>query len=433
MINKTITIIYTDKFSKRNVETSNLIELMSEKFLGVKTIDKIDRYNFLVKNLWRVSYVLDEVLKYRFLEVNNIKKQLDKHKYQKSKNLHSFDKLKKYFGWPFPKSKFLLSLIEKIYWLIPTPINKLDTDFILLTSMQNFIAANYIKYAEKENIPVVCLLNSWDHLTHGKQVIKSKQILCYLVWNNLQKNELINLHGIHENKIKPVGALQFDFLKDIFLNDDTNDDRLKKSLDIPSDYKIISLLAYNQRLGKNEPYVIQKILDNIMNIDDEIIILIRPYPFDDSFDARYSQVLMHKNTKLISLNEDFSEDRKMMSLMMKDSDIVLSGPGTAAIEAMYYDTPVIHIGMDANESNENDTLYKEFFFSDHYKHIMSKKASFYCLNTSDLINSINKYLKNPSLHKLERKNLIEEQLYSVEKKSSELITLTCLNVLEKCE
>jgi len=417
---KKITIIYTDKFSKRNIETSPLIDELKENGFQVSVVSDFKK-SFFKKVVWKISFIFNEILKYRFLEVYNIKKQKDKHRYQNTE-ISNFDKLKKHFGFPFPKSKLMLNFISKINECIPSLIDDIDTDLIFLTSMQSYIADNFIKYAKKRNLPVVCLLSSWDHLTHGRKVIVSDQIIYYMVWNTIQENELIKLHNINKEKIRKVGALQFDFLKKMLEDKTLNRNELSKELSIPGDYKIISLMAYNERLAKNEPYVISKILEKTNSIQDKFIIIIRPFPFDNSFNERYKNILKHDNIRIVPVSNDVKKDRRIMSLILKNSDIVLSGPGTAAIEAMYYDTPVIHIGIDQDEKEEINTLYKEFFFSDHYQHIMNKQASYFCLTTKHLIESINSYFNDNKIHASERKKLIQEQLYNINVSSSKAIS-----------
>lgn len=419
---KNITIVYTDKFSKRNIETSSLIQDFESNGFKVSVVAGIKK-NIFKKVLWKISFIFDEILKYRFLEVYNIKKQRDKHIYQHTQ-INKFDRLKHYLGFPFPQSKLMLKIFTRLNKLIPSLVDELSTDLIFLTSMQNYIADNFIKYAEKNRIPVVCLLSSWDHLTHGRKVIDSNQIIYYMVWNTIQENELIKLHNVNKEKIVKVGALQFDFLKMMIEDTILTRKELIAELNIPEDYRIISLMAYNERLGKNEPYVISKILNNLKDIKYNVVVLIRPFPFDSTFDIRYKNIANHKNIKIVPLSSDVNKDRKVISSMLKNSDIVLSGPGTAAIEAMYYDTPVIHIGLDENETSEIDTLYKTFFFSDHYNHIMNKNASYFCLTSNELIFAINNYLCDSSIHRIQRQQVIKEQLYILDKSSAKCIVET---------
>jgi hypothetical protein len=69
--------------------------------------------------------------------------------------------------------------------------------------------------------------------------------------------------------------------------------------------------------------------------------------------------------------------------------VVLSGPGTIAVESMFFNRPVIHLGFNPSEDPNDLRLYKKLFYTDHYRHIMKHNGSFFAQTTVELISSNN--------------------------------------------
>ncbi len=428
---KKILIVYTDRFSQRNIETSDLVELLTNEGFNVETqycVPQID--NMLCSLILKLKSRLYEIVKYRFMEVQGIKKQIFKHRFKKQKTLIGYDKLNTSLGFPFPKSKFLLNMLNKAFISMPACIERFQADLILVTNMQDSTAQSYIKYAERNGIKILPLVNSWDHLTHGGKAIESPAIPFYMVWNEIQKTELVELHGVPAEKICTVGALQYDYLKEQAQSNES-DDILHKLFNVEKHKKIVFLPAYNDRHGKYEPFVIRKIIENKAKLISDIHVLIRPYPTDRTFEKRFGDVISDSGVTVASVSVNMFDDRKIMSMLLKHSDIVLSGCGTAAIEAMYYDTPVIHIPIDNNESHDIDTIEKSNYFSDHYVHIMNANASSVVFTVNELIEAVNSYLKDPNFKQKERQSLIIQQLQSPEQKSSQTIQRKISGVLNE--
>ena len=430
-VRKKIKIIYSDRFSERNFKTSGLICSLNELFF-IDLEQNVFKKSFVFNSIENVKRILQNCVIYRFATINRFKKYLAKRQHQKDSDLDKRqDKLYAILGFPFPKSKHVFNLLYWIYTKFPSGIkeNCINADLVLITSGQERVAQSVIRYSEKLNIPVIVLINSWDHLTHRGKVIQSKIIRNYLVWNEIQKNELIDIHDIVEDKIKIVGALPFD----LFNNDkvDLLNLNTKKRYKISENEKILFLPAYNMRHGKHEPRVIRYLLEHLNKISYKFKLIIRPYPTDNTFDARFSDILLHPNVILSPLRDDVEEDRRNMSELLMHSDVVLSGCGTVAVEAMFYDTPVIHLAIDVDESKGQNSLFKKFYFSDHYQHIMKHNPSHYVETYEEFISAINVNLEHPELKQAERKKVIKEQIGFLDGKAHQRIADIVFGLLKE--
>lgn len=409
-MSKKIAIILTDRFARRNIETSGLLEELKRRKFDLELVDNCYNKNVICRLVNYIKRRIYDIIQFRFLEINNIKKHLLKKKY-KSKSHFKNDKINSYLGFPFPRSRWIYLCLQKLYKKLPACFLDLKIDCIIVTNLQDPYAQSCIKWAEKKgDVKVFPILNSWDHLTHGAKVLDSYCIPFYMVWNKIQNNEMVTLHEINPEKLRIVGSLQFEYLsrfKKKYLN---NSKMVVEKFQLESDERIIFLPAYNMRLGEFEPYVVKKILENSSKIQAKFRIIIRPYPKDDQFYQRFSSVINHPNVQIMHIDADPKKDRANLALLLNSSDVVICGAGTIALEAMYYDTPVIHLGIDTRERDEIDTLHKEYFYSDHYIHIMNRKASYYVTSTNKLIRAINDYFLNPKIHQKERSQVIIDQL-----------------------
>ncbi len=417
---KKIIVVYSFGFSKRNMISSGLIDKLIANGFDVddsQDFYKLDRVSRLLEY---IKYKLTNQLFYRFGYIKKFKKFLSKEKYRNSSEINKWDKINRLHGFPFPNSKILHNILHIIFKLIPSTIhNNLNADLILLTDLQFIYAQNFIKFANKKKIPVISINSSWDHLTHRGKVLNSKMIKKFLVWNEIQKKELIEIHNIDEQLIQIVGTLQFDSLKKIKEYD------LKKAFyqkyKVSKDHKIIFLPAYNQRHGQFEPHAILEILKRKTDINFPFLIIIRPYPGDKTFNDRFQDTYKFQEVKIAENKPNDKDDYHAMSLLLKYADVVLTGASTAAIEAMFYDTPVIHLGIAPDQNHGKNYLFKEFFFSDHYAPIMEKKASVFAQDYNELINAINLYLRYPGFHRPERDCVIKEQVYFTDGQTSNRI------------
>ena len=89
-------------------------------------------------------------------------------------------------------------------------IRSLNPDILLVSPLVDFDAVqnDYLKAARKLEIPAGLCVHSWDNLTN-KGLIKVAPDKVFL-WNDIQKMEAMELHGIEESKIVVTGAQCYD-------------------------------------------------------------------------------------------------------------------------------------------------------------------------------------------------------------------------------
>jgi hypothetical protein len=425
MKKKRIALFILDKMAKRYILSSNLIKEIEKNNLNISIYIFFKDNNLIKKNIFLRFIKIFKIKIYkslteRFCAIWKFKKYLFKKEHQNGEFIGKgkYDKLSFRL---FINSKIIFNLLYIIYINLPDDLKKIKADIFLISSAQSIFSQSIIKHAKKNNIPVISLVSSWDQLTHLGKVINFSIIKKYLVWNEVQKNELIKYHGIEKRRIEIIGAISFDVLK----NTENNEKSIFKIYGLKK-RKIIFLPAYNKRFGVMEPDAIKYILDQKDRINEDFYILIRPYYADRTFYKRFADVLDDERVIYIPNLKD-EKDRETISFLLCQSDIVLSGPGTVAIEAFYFNTPVIHLGIDIDEKLNNNSLFIKFFFSDHYQYIMNKKASFFVRKYTELIIAINKYFKDKTIHNNGRMKVLKEQVHYLDGNAHKRI----VNVIEK--
>jgi len=115
-----------------------------------------------------------------------------------------------------PMLRLATRLLESFDHAVPTPaalleeLKELDPDLVVVAphGMPGSLDSEYLKAAKALGVPAAIAVASWDNLS-------SKQLLHVqphrlLVWNEIQKREAIELHGIPGDRVVVTGAQNFD-------------------------------------------------------------------------------------------------------------------------------------------------------------------------------------------------------------------------------
>ena len=83
-------------------------------------------------------------------------------------------------------------------------------DVVLVTPLVDYgsYQTDYVKSAHKAGVPVAFLPFSWDNLTNrGLVRVEPDRVL---VWNDIQRREAVELHGVSDTRVVVTGAPRFD-------------------------------------------------------------------------------------------------------------------------------------------------------------------------------------------------------------------------------
>ncbi len=83
-------------------------------------------------------------------------------------------------------------------------------DVVMITPLVDYgsYQTDYVKSANRLGVPVVFVPFSWDNLTNRGMIrVEPDRVL---VWNDIQKNEAVELHGMPPERVVVTGAPRFD-------------------------------------------------------------------------------------------------------------------------------------------------------------------------------------------------------------------------------
>jgi len=296
--------------------------------------------------------------------------------------------------------------------------------------------------AQRLKIPMLYVVESWDHLT--SKAYFSKKPDKVIVWNEVNKKEAIKYIGCKEKDVYVAGVPYFDSWVNIGDISNRQDYFLRMGLD--PNRKLLFL-------GGPGKGVIE--LDEVVRVLAEAIeknlfiypcqLLIRPHPVIYAMPGkgkgtkedleRYrmlSRYIFIDKPKILSksVRVDIPADEyKHLAETLYHTDVTVNFFSTLMIESCVVNTPVINVAFSGPEYNDNNTLRK-FKEREHIRNILKTGGVRVAHSPKELIEGINAYLKNPSLDEQARKQVVKEQCFKLDGKSS-YRTSKCISLYAK--
>lgn len=309
----------------------------------------------------------------------------------------------------------LRNLLRKIDWAIfpkHSVINlfkKYRPDLLFSTDPLFFDEVYYLEYAKKSGIKSISLIMSWDNLTaRGVLPVLSDYLI---VWNEIIKQEAINIYNFNSANIFIGGIPQFD----LYFHDDKIPSRENffNSIGADPSKKLIVYTTGSPTLLPGERQIIDIFCSDYLNgkIKGSTQLLIRLNPRDSI--EKYSN-LMKKPGIFFDLpgrpNRSFRdfwnpsfEDVRHLAATLKYADVLLNMCSTISIEAAIFDTPVINVNLDKKLSI--------FYLYTHFSRIINTGGTRLAGTREELIDIVNMYLNDPGLDRNGRKKIVAEQCY----------------------
>ena len=198
-------------------------------------------------------------------------------------------KVVKLTGWPFVRSRQgIRALGRTMRWLesaIPDDREILSflrsqrPDLLLISPLVTAPSqAHYVRAARSLGIRSAALIPSWDNLTN-KGLIREAPDRLY-VWNEDQRREAVELHGVPEDRVLAVGAYPFDHW--FGWRPSTTAAEFRRRLGFPEDGPLILYACSSSHIAPQEPSFVERWLAALRQHPDQRLrganILVRPHP-----------------------------------------------------------------------------------------------------------------------------------------------------------
>jgi hypothetical protein len=320
---------------------------------------------------------------------------------------------------------------------------KTNPDLIVLCSTftpQNFFL---LRRARQEGIKTLHIVLSWDNPTCKVYFYDMPDH--HLVWNEINRQELVHYHGIPADTIEVTGSAYHDIYAhpERFASREEVADRY--GLD-PSRKWIFMGSAMESYFPRLE-VLIGKLAEAI-NQDSLAFpcqLFIRPHPQVitgysrgeggremERYKAMSPHIFVdhpHVVSQKLPVDLD-TEDVKNLAEIMYHSDVHLNFVSTLSIDACAAGTPVIIIGFDSSTNVPFFQSIARYQAYNHLRNLISTGGVKVAHSFEMLTNQINDYLLDPSQDREGRATIVREQCYFLDGKSAERMARATLKFLQ---
>lgn len=286
-------------------------------------------------------------------------------------------------------------------------------DLILVTGPFQFQQPAVVAYAKKLNIPTLCLIPSWDNLSTKNRMVFEYD--GYLVWSEASKKQLNYFYpNTREKPVYVVGAPQFDvFFQDEFFQS-RDEFCLQEKLD-PGLPIIVYALGSPNFLQEHHGAL--QFAELISNGDlGRVQLLVRPHPIFDNAElsrlfANYGPSIsvqkVYDPTDSSKRSQDESQITQWVNTF-RHADVVINLSSTVSIDAAIFDTPIVNLDFDPQPGQADQMLIKDInHLWTHFKPIAESGGVWLVNDFDQLVDAVKQYLKDPGLHKEQRRWIAE--------------------------
>jgi len=260
--------------------------------------------------------------------------------------------------------------------------------------------------AKKYGIPTLATNFSWDNLTsYPRHLRKTNYLIC---WNDTIQGYAKSLHNYTDRSLFTSGIMRFDhyFTED---RKTVSREEFLKSKKLDPERKTI-LFASNTFGTFHKDFLRAFIGWQKEGLLEKLNLLVRLHPHDALEDFKefvdlpnihieYAGTLKQSDSERGEKIELHTEDRFNLKQTFKYSDVCVNLFSTLTLEAFIFDLPVISPGFIEGYN-------KEFLNFIHYRPLREKKSVKLAHTMDEIKNSLDMYLKNPSLDRKERKEIV---------------------------
>ena len=271
------------------------------------------------------------------------------------------------------------------------------------------------RMGKRFGIPQITYVLSFDNLTtNGLFPVTYNK---WLVWNDINKAEILNQYpNIRDKDIVICGPLQFDFYhnRDKYLNDKG---KFSKDLNLDISRPILLFGAGPQLIADEEPHIAAQIAESIRKkeILNEPQLLIRLHPDDnlkrwESIKSKYPEIEFSIPWKIIEPKKHLAiptdGDISLLVNSIAYSNIVINTSSSMALDAAYFDVPIICLAYDDRPGRQFDRICRLLYEREHYIPIAKSGAIKLVFSKQELVNSINLYLEHPEEDREKRSEML---------------------------
>jgi hypothetical protein len=243
-------------------------------------------------------------------------------------------------------------------------VRRSEPDVVLVSPLIPFYSpqSEVVKAAKELGIPSGLLVFSWDNLSN-KGTIHAMPDRVY-VWNEVQRREAIEMHGVAPEDVIATGAPRLDAF--FAMRSTIDRDRFFRERGLDPARPMILYVASSGTVCRDEPGVVDAWLDAVRSASDPLLrqanVVVRPYPAT-KVKARWETWTPQHPGVVLEHNPDFDGYQGLYDHLDHCSAVV--GLNTSAqIEASVLEKPVYTFAAGETAPGQEQTLHFGYLLPD---------------------------------------------------------------------
>jgi hypothetical protein len=236
-----------------------------------------------------------------------------------------------------------------------------DPDLVMVTPLVKFgtVQADYVKSAAALGIPVAFPVFSWDNLsTKGLVHAMPDRVL---VWNDRQRDEAVEMHGVPAERVVVTGAPRFDRFFAMTVH--TSRDQFCAAHGLDASRPIVTYLCSSQFVAAREREFVSRWIDEISGHPAlaSANIVIRPHPREK---GQWKWFRASRPNVAVTPPVSISTDQTLFDTLFHSAAVV--GLNTSAqLEAGIVGRPVFTMLAPDFAEGQQGTLHFEYLLKGH--------------------------------------------------------------------
>jgi hypothetical protein len=311
---------------------------------------------------------------------------------------------------------------------------------MLLTSSPGLILSEVplLRTAARRTIWSMALDPSWDNFTN--KLLPVRLVNRLIVWNDLMRQQAIELHGYADSQICTVGTPQWDR----YFRDGVTVSRTAFFERIGADpsHKLVTLTTTPRELYSHHDHVLRVLMRAMQQGRLPMVqVLVRLHPRDERAHyeefARTPGIIVEKPFReTVRAGDGLAVDvtagsQQHLADTLFHSDVIINVASTIAIEAAIFDTPVVNVSFDGEVESPFVRSARRYYQFTHYVNVTRHNAVRVAETPEALVAEVARYLADPALDAEGRRKVVQEQCQFTDGRAAERVATAIVDDLRR--
>jgi hypothetical protein len=312
---------------------------------------------------------------------------------------------------------------------------------MLVTSNPGLILAEVplLRTAARRGVWTAAIDPSWDNFTNKLLPIRPVDRL--LVWNDLMKQQAIDLHGYQPSAIRVVGTPQWDrYFRDGVT---TSREAFFRRIGADPGRLLITVTTTPRPLYPHHDHVLRVLVQAIRagRLSRPAQVLVRLHPRDErthyaEFESTPEVILEKPFRETVRAGDGLavdvtSDSQQHLADTLRHSDVIVNVASTIAIEAAIFDTPIVNVSFDGEAESPFEKSARRYYRFTHYVNITRHGAVRVAASPDELVSHVGRYLAEPALDADARRKMALEQCQFLDGCAAERVAETLIDDLTR--